>query len=807
MNRSIRTICLAACAAAALAASPRAALAREKKPGRFRTTGLVRTVRDDAGNMSAVELHDDRGTTYRIEPDKVGRELAELDGEKVRVTGSVARRDGTAWLTVRGYTDREMIAAHEQWRHMRCNYCAVGPALVNATAPKAPHGAVPIDGRFFPFKQRIAAWAADDRFLWAATDNQVFQIDLTRYRLVRSYNRTDGLPGAGVYGLASDGTTLWIVHRAGVAALAIGRHRIVNVPALACRYACVARAHEGVWVIADTGTFRMKHPGQPAARAPAIPTAGQITKVASRGIWLPHWARKTAHFLFAPTVLGEWLYVASYGDTYELDGGTWRKIAASGVGLMAGADRVWFLDPKGVGEYDPQTKKTTHHVAPAVPKGAGTALLVTEAAVWAAFKPRPEAAGAGGGLARLNLATRKWQTWETIGGRKVDHVAALDAADGALWAACLEGEYRRKPAHPGMTYVKRKVFVTTGLCLHRFDVKSGTWATVPLGLPTFEKRLVIGQDGARGHDVLQPQTVEALSAGPRRVFALTHLFPKTYFCGYSPSVEQLAVRGADGTWAAEFRHRPEELGLQGEQPLVLNISNTGRMVLEAVGHDNVLGLFRHGDTHWTVTEGCVARFDPGAGRWTKVVEPGYRFYWRATAALDEGDHVYVGSDRGLISRLDLATGRFEVLACLDQRSISHFVRDKDGRLLVGSKPSPLGCLPVHLRSRLDARPWTAAAFDGKTWSRVEPQAVPRPIRPPWFVRRVGGRRWKRHRMDKSHGNYLWGPTADGPKPRLYVKGVFYPKFLCAAQDGDRFWVSAYGGLLQVNGVKEALKDK
>ena len=42
------------------------------------------------------------------------------------------------------------------------------------------------------------------------------------------------------------------------------------------------------------------------------------------------------------------------------------------------------------------------------------------------------------------------------------------------------------------------------------------------------------------------------------------------------------------------------------------------------------------------------------------------------------------------------------------------------------------------------------------------------------------------------------------KPKLYVKGVFYPKFLCASPDGDRLWLSTYSGLLRLDGVTKLL---
>lgn len=806
MGRTFRLLWLAAgFAALSLWAPIDSAVAGQKRQRRFRTTGLVRVTRDAKGNVTAVELHADTGTRYRITLDKRGLALGrEMAGEKTRATGAVSKKDDQTWLTVRSFTNIEMAAAHEQWRRMKCNYCAVAPALVNSTVPRDLRGAKAIDGRPFAFKRQICAWARDKRFLWAATGNQIFQIDLAAKRLARSYTGKDGLPDQAVYHLLSDGKTLWVAYRGGVAALTIGQARVVDLPALKCNFARFVAGEDAVWAITDAGTFRLKSADDTPATSPALPTAKRITSSVVKGIWLPHWRRKTAHLLYAPACVGSRIYVGSYGDIYELAEGKWSRLAENSWGLAATTARVWFLCRDGVGEYEPETRKLTVHGAPAIPKGRCRRILATDSAVWVAVEPRGTPKdSSGGGLARLDLASRKWQTWSEINGRRVDRVTCLEQSYGALWALNVEGQHKVKPAHPGMTYVRRKMFTATGLCLHRFGAKDKKWETVSLGLPTFEKRLIIGQDGARAHDVVVPQIAEDISVGPSRVFGTLRLFPKKYFCGYYPCVEQLAVRGAGGAWAKRFEHRPADLGLQGEQPLVLNISNTGRMVLEAVGHDNVLEVFEHRKEHWAVTEGRVSWFDGAAGRWRPVLEPEFRFYWRATAALDDGRSLYVGSDRGLVSRLDFQTGQFELLTCLNQRSISRIVKDNAGNILVASRPSPLGILPVQLRGKLKAVDWTTAQFDGKKWSEADPKALPRPALRAWSVRRAG-KRWRRHRMDKSRGNFLWGPGPRAPTPRLYVKGVFYPKFLCASPDGDRLWLSTYSGLLRLDGVKRLL---
>jgi len=470
MTRTAQAVCLVLAAAVTVWPTAKPALARNRRPKRFRTTGLVRATKDAAGRLTAVTIRDDGGPLYHVTLDKKGLALgAEMDGEKTRATGVVSKKGDETWLTVRAYSDLEMAAAHEQWRRMRCNYCAVGPALVNATIPKDLRGAKPIDGRPFSFKRQIVAWTRDERYLWAATDNELFQIDLAGKRPARSYRRNDGLPDRVTYQLLSDGKTVWLAHRGGVAALTIGRARVVDLPALKCNFARLLADEGGIWVIADTGTFRLKGASDKPAEAAAIPTARRIAKNVVNGIWLPHWGRRTAHFLKTPLSVTGRVFVSSYGDIYELDGGRWSLVEKNASDLRAGAGRLWFICSRGLGEYDVATKEKTYHSAPDVPEGACRRLLVTGSAVWVAVEPRRVPQGfAGGGLARLDLGSRKWRTWTEINGKKADRVACLEEAEGAVWAVGLAGEYKKKGAHPGMTYVKRTVFSTAGFALHRF---------------------------------------------------------------------------------------------------------------------------------------------------------------------------------------------------------------------------------------------------------------------------------------------------------------------------------------------------
>jgi len=748
---------------------------------------------------------------YRIVLDEKGRSLVKvMSGQSAEIWGVPSEKDGADWLRVLGYTDEKLTSGHELWRHMRCSACVVTPAVANAAVPKDLRGAVPVHGRYWPYRERLAAWTRDEKYLWLATDSRIVQIDLAARKLVRSYGRAEGLPDRLVHDLASDGKRLWIVHKGGVVTLPVGGEKIARPEWLETRFARVLAHGDAVWIISVSGTFKHKAGEDPAAGpapdpAPALPTADQISKTVENGIWIPHWRRRTAHFIADPIAAGDKLFVSSYGDIYEFDGVAWKEVAVGAWALRAAAGRVWFLDAGGLNEYDPGTGKKKLHGLPEGCRGQAMHLVVTDAAAWTAAHPQ-RAGGdedpAGGGLCRFDLGTREWKCWNRINEHRADRVSCLAIREGVVWAVSADGRYETRGAHPGMAYVKHKPFVTTGFHLHAFDGKK--WNSLPLESKKLDNRLICGQDGCRDSDDIFPRAVTEISIGARSLFGAVRLVPGKYFGGYWPSVARLASRpGADAPWAATFHHAPGELALQGEQPLVLNISygmilrelqDRSAGVLEAVGHDNVLGLFVDGDTHWAVTEGCAAWCDEAGARWRKVVETDYRFYWRATAALEDGKHLYLGSDRGLVSRLDLTTGRFEVQAVLHDREITRLAKNEAGQIVALSRPTQLGMLPAGLADKLKPRTMKCKAvkFDGKTWSEAKAEDLPPESKgPAWHFKKVG----RGVRRDKSQGNFV--VSAGGEKPIVYVKDVFYPQVLCVGDKGESMWLSTYTGLVRI----------
>ncbi|MBN1669981.1 MAG: hypothetical protein JXR37_03045 [Kiritimatiellae bacterium] len=789
--------CLGGCCVPAHAAEPSGGAVRLSGTVRYAVPEKCLSPVRSLPTLKPATFTTDSGAMHPIVMDAWGAEFAVvMNRERVEVVGRLSRRGVDTWLTVDGYADPALSAAHELWRRMCCNNCAVSAALANAARPANLHGASPAVGRAYTRRDRVLCWARDRACLWLGFDNRVVQVSLDDRRVVATYGRRQGLPDALLHELHSDGQTLWLVHGGGVSALT---PQGADMPQsrLACAFAHVCRTADGAWLVTDTGTFRLAGAAQAERVGPALPTASRIRRAVDDGIWQPHRRRGTGHFVAAAAQAAGRLYVASMGEAYELDGGAWRRIAKQAWALQGGAGRVWFVTAKGLTEYEPLSRETTVHTPPRMGRARYSHLVLTDAAAWLAAEP--SAAGgaeSAGGMARFDLAARTWQVWRVVDGERVNHVCAMQAADEALWAVNRTGVCRTLAADPGMLRVRRRVFDATAFSLLRFDRTAGEWRRLPLEQPEPESRLICGHDGSRGMAPILPQSVVGLCVGPHRIFGAVQLVPAGFFGGYWPCVSQLAERPESGPWADRFTHHTADLDLQGEQPAVLNISNSGRRVLAAVGHDEVLALFVHRGQHWALTEGCAAWFDESARRWVKVVEAETRFYWRATAGLDAGDYLYIGSDRGIVARLAPDTGLFEPLIALTDRSISRISRTSAGRLLVNSVPAPLGLLPAGLAARLKTVAWAAAEYDGERWREAHTQPPAPAGEPSWFFKQIE----RREPRDKSRGNFLWGPAPDAgeARPRYYVKEVFFPEFLCENAEHGRVWVSTFSGVARLD---------
>ena len=680
------------------------------------------------------------------------------------------------------------LATGELWRRGRCILSSVVvPAQQAAKVPRDLRGARATEGRTFSAKVKIAAWTHDARFLWAATDTEVLQIALGEHKLVRSFGKADVLPDWPVDELLSDGRTLWIVHRRGLATLRIGEAKVEDRADVRFRFARLHGDEAGVWAVADNATLRFAGDAAPK-RLPALPTGSRMASTLETGVWLARRQQQTTYFVSDALSLGGRLDLASFGGVYELADGAWREVASEGWSPRAGHGAVWFLTTKGLVRYDPETRQSKLFGAPKpLPVGRPTHLATTEEAVWVAVEPQedPQAkAFVGRGIARLDVASGKWTVWQTINGRRADHVTALEVRDGAVWASAIGyEEYRTQSAHPGMMHLTRTVPIPTGLCMHRYDVAKGEWTTLHLPTPDCEPRRILGQWGKHTMGVMVPRIIDATAAGEQALYGIVRLFPKSFYSGYYTSVDRLAVR-KNGAWEASYGHHPEQLQLHGEQPSVLLISEShGKRIVHGDGHDHVLGLFTHGGRAWTVTEGCIAWADAATGQWTPVAETGFRFYWKATAAFDDGQALWVGSDRGLLARLDFASNRFEHRAELKGRQIVWIGRAGD-RIVATGRPAPKGQLPAQLESKLPALDCDAVAFDGKAWTPTETPA--HATRPPVW-------------QSDPKSNLLSRVDGAGQmKPAVYLVGAFQPNVLCESADGQRTWVATYSGLVRVD---------
>jgi ligand-binding sensor domain-containing protein len=811
-RRTLVKIIAGAACFALLACATALSSGAQSADGVVRLEGKVKVTKRDGGVPAAAEFTSG-GRTYSIEMDEKGVSLAGvMHNESAEIRGIPGDKGGQPTLRILGYTDSALTAGHEFWRRMRCNACVVLPATRNSATPADLRGAVPVAGRDYFYKRRFAAWARDSRYLWAASDTGIVQVDMSKRTVAREYGPGDGLPDPLIYQLFSDGRTLWIAHRSGLAALSIAAGKIVDLPSVRAGYARVLAHSGGVAVVADTGTFLLKSSGDKPVSAAAIPTAARMSKAVANGIWTPHWDRRTAAFESSPVSLGSSIFVSSWGDLYEFGPAGWNMVAEGGYEPRVGGNRVWFLDVKGLVEYDPSTRKSTHWPLPADCAGRCAGLLVSDRdrGAWViveAAAGEQAARPIGDALARFDFAGKRWEVWREINGRPIQRVSHISAQAGRIWIITAAGRFNSKSAHPGMTSTTRLSFVPSGFTVSSRDDSERLWDSRELPMKDLETRLICGQDACRGTDTIRPDSFRDVAVGNARIFASMRLAPVEYFGGYWPCIEQIASgRIPRGPWTAAFEHHPEELDLQGEQPAVLNISN-GELTRvgsslkdqdwEATGHDLVLGLFTdERGTHWAVTEGVVGCFDEGSGRWRELTGPEFRWYWRATAALEEGPWLYIGSDRGVLTRMNIRTGAFERQFALEDRSIDWISRDSDGRIVAGSRPAPMGALPVQLQDSLPGVKADAMRLEGGKWSPVNPDEVGAPAGGKWGFR-YGDRT---DHFDKSDGNYLCGPSdADGEiKPRYYLKQAFFPRYLCSGGEGKRMWFSTFSGIVRLD---------
>jgi hypothetical protein len=651
-------------------------------------------------------------------------------------------------------------------------------------------------GRPLSMTNRITCLAEGKGTIWAATDSALFAVDVAGKKLVKKYTLADGLPDEPTDALHNDGRFLWIIQRGGLAALDLRSAKILGEGMPRFSHAKVISDGNHAWVIADSGTYVYSHEAGSWKTAPPIPIGEEISRFLARGIWEGRRQQALRGLLGDPILFDGDVYIPSRGALYRYRQSSrrWSKVSGDAWKAATSGGRVFFIGASGVGEYDPATDETQHYsVGEDMPNGRPAFLLATNRNVWVALEAQPQSEShrAGeGGVARFDLRTRKWTSYIEINGRKADQVTALQLVGGDVWYATQDyTEVAEIVAHPGMAHVKRTRPKVKGLSLHTYPATGDGWRTITLPIPEGEPRMILGQKGTYNEGKMVPRRLLAMAPGQRAMVCHFDMYPRDYYSGYCPTIGIFAERDQpDEPWTASFANQADQLRLQGEHPAVLLISGShGRRIVLAVGHNEVLGVFRdNAGTIWAVTEGCVAWFDDGERRWHRVVEPRYRFYWRATAAAADRKSIYIGSDCGLISRIDRKTYKPEVLVCLHKRKVTRLALDNEGKLWARTDSSNCRRLPLQLEAVPTGPAAEVVAFDGENWMPAE--EWPPQLQAPQS-------RW----AFESKRNFILRKAESGAarEPPFFLAGAFRPKVLLHDPIDPCLWISTYCGLVKL----------
>jgi hypothetical protein len=697
-------------------------------------------------------------------------------------------------------------AAEELWRRGTCVLSSiVEPARRASQVPPGLTGVEVSWGRPLSMTNRITCFSEGKGYIWVATDSAVFGVDTAGKPLAKQFTVAHGLPDEPTDALHADGRILWILQRGGLAALDLDSEKFLTEGMPRFSHAKIAADGGRAWVIADTGTYIYSHGAGSWETAPAIPTGEEIARFLARGVWEGRREEGLRGLLGDPILFGGDVYIPSRGALYRLhqSSKSWSRVSGDAWKAAKSEGRVFFIGASGVGEYNPATDETVHYkVGEDIPNGRPTFLLATERDVWVALEAQPlsesHRAGAGG-VARFDLRSRKWVSYREINGQKADQVTALELLGGDVWCATQNyTEVAEIVAHPGMAHIKRTRPKVEGLSLHNYVAREDRWGTLTLPIREGERRMILGQSGTYNEGSMVPRRLLALAPGTLTMLCHFDMYPRDYYSGYYPTIGLFAKRdGPGGAWEASFTNHADQLILQGEHPSVLLLSGShGPQIVLAGGHNEVLGLFRdEAGTVWAVTEGCVAWFDESGKRWHRVVEPHYRFYWRATAAAADHENIYIGSDCGFVTRMDRRTHESEVLVCLPRRKVAQLALDDKGVLWVRTEDSPCRRLPVQLEDIPKGPDTRVVVRQGKEWVAADEW-------PP--ERKSLENRW----TFEGKTNFVLRRTPSSPTGErvLFLAGVFRPEVLLHDPIDRCLWVSTFCGLVKLPIPTEATSE-
>ena len=712
------------------------------------------------------------------------------------LSGAAARAGGSMPPEVKA-------AADELWRRGLCVLSSIVRPAERASAVPRNIGQTPVlDGRQITRRGYFACHARQGDHLWLATDTALLEISVSASSVVRTYTPADGLPDAPIDELVPDGDLLWVVSRAGAAALDVRRGRFLDSAGWPkFRLARVAPGPGAVWVVAENGTFAFVRKGTRWLRLPPAPFAATVAARLDRGIWRLRWRPLTERMIEKVVVVGDSLYALGMGTLARLHRpsalagrAAWQIVSRDAWAIAPDGQDLWVLTTGAV-ERHARGRSGRYTTAQGLPAGRLEFVVPTQRAVWVAAKPNvagnpPKVEG--GGLARFDKATGKWRTYATINDLPVRYITSLSrASDGSLLVASqVYDRLVTLSAHPGMMHVRRQVPNVTGLAVHRYLATQDAWESVLLPLPRGQERYVLGQRGTWRKGWAAPRAIVAADATPRAICCIYQMFPQGFYGGYFHSVGLLARR-ADGRWRAAYEDVGPRVGLAGEQPAVMLVSEShGKRIVYAEGQPRAIDLWAGERGFWVLTERALARSDPEARHWQAVAATRSRFYWEPTAACADAKALWLGCDAGVVSRLEKATLRCEPVACLVNRRVEAMALDGRRRLWVRTAPGK-SVLPSDLRGLPRVQTRRLAVFDGKTWREARAgEKFPQPPAPTrrWFLK----------------GNVLYSREArtGRERPVAFLRGVFKPAVLC--QDGQTLWLRAYEALIRLK-VGEAAR--
>ena len=695
-------------------------------------------------------------------------------------------------------TPAEKAGMDEYWRHAPrygCLCCSVYIPAPKAAAVPNKIGSLPVlEARVYENKDRLACFCVGGKYLWAADDKCVYQIEAARRALVGTYRVTDGLPDVPVRQLMGDRKWLWIVGRGRLSRLDVsaGRIEVPNQPEFTIGRMAAGLA--GTFLVTEKGAYRWNAAGRSFESLGAYPGQSHVARAVERGFWQFQWHKHVSSLVRGVIVGRRELYVLAGNTLSRFSvGGRWSELARDAWRIMLDGPNLWAITTAGLLHYDCRSQKVTRTAGgTSPPPGKPVDLAVVGGAAHLIAEPRFDTRAkryTGGGISRFDPATGKWTTVRQVGGAGVTFAtaAAVDGSD-VLAGVRLIGKIEHRSLHPGMANVREYLPKVTGLAV-AVRRASGDWRLVRLKGVGGQLRWVMGQQKKSRHDRVRPQHISHLLACGQRLWAVLRNFPDNYYGGYYPTVKCIARR-TEGGWAAVAeRPRVESVGLAGDRPGILCLTATHRKpIVLGYGFPRVLGLVRAAGTAWVIHESGVYAYDPVTDKFQAVVTEGFGAYWQVTAGACDSSGVWFGTDAGTITRYDRRTRRFSLLGVVEGRKITEIRIDKGKVFVRTARPRIKPTLPAGLSDLAELPAAEVLCCDGGSWSAASAKDMP-----PTPTARYEFRP-ERNRAS----NYLAGPApGSGRAKRLgYLKSVFEPKVLC--EDGPGvLWLSVWGGVARL----------